>query len=57
MKSSKVKYNALISIKGEVPLAIENLDKDIFKNILKNYLEKTLECNIKIKECEVCLEE
>lgn len=57
MKSSKVKYNALISIQGEVPLAIENLDKGIFKNILKNYLEKTLECNIKIKECEICLEE
>ena len=53
----KVKYKALILIGGEVDLGIEHIDPSIFKSILSNYLKKTLECDIKIEECQVCLED
>lgn len=57
MKSNKVKYKALISIEGEVDLCIDSFDKKLFKHILEKFLEKSLDCEVKVKDCEVCLEE
>lgn len=54
-----VKYKAKILLKGEIANlkgVDENIDMDIFKELLNRYLEKTLECKVEIEECMINVE-
>ena len=56
----KIKYNISLDIQGIVPFRVEEgalEDLNNFKKLLKKYIQRTLRCEVTIKECEItCLE-
>lgn len=54
-----VKYKARILLQGEIDNlkgVYENIDMEIFEELLKRYIEKTLECKVEIEECMINVE-